>query len=249
MHHKGNIRLEIKDEIGRVILDHPPQNYLPGPEFMPLEDLRSWINQNDLKGVILSGTGRHFSAGARLDNLFSMETGEAMANEMQKGKDLLNFIACLNIPVIAAIQGACFGGGLEIALAAHIRIANSKALFAFPEVNHNLMPGLGGTVRITGMIPSIESLMMILGGDMINAEEALSLRIIDQITNEPEEYAFKLLNKMTENRPLKVIHFVMEAIHNAGRLSETEALKEETRMFCELAREEGIRRKEEVTDR
>ncbi len=249
MNHKGNIMLEIKDEIGRVTIDYPPQNYLPGPEFMPIEDLRSWISRNNLKGLILSGTGRHFSAGARLEDIFSMSNGEAMATEMKKGKDLLEFIANLNIPVIAAIQGACFGGGLEIALSAHIRISNAKALFAFPEVNHNLMPGLGGTLKITTQIPSFDSLMMVLGGDMVSAEEALAMKIVDQITPDPEEYAFSLLKKMTEDRPMKVIQYVMQAIHNARRLPEAEALKEETRMFCELAREEGIRRKEEATDR
>lgn len=246
MKNKGKIILETRDNIGRLTIDNPPQNYLNSPGFIPLEELQSWISRCNLKGLIITGAGRHFSAGADLDNLFEMSTGTKMDDEMKRGKELLSYLENLEIPVIAAIQGACFGGGLEIALAAHIRVCNKKAIFAFPESNYNLLPGLGGTVRLNKLIPAFDSLTMILGGDMINADEALLLNIVDHISEDPEEFSFNLLKKMTDDRPLKVINYVMRAVFNTQHLTDEEALAEETRMFCELAREEGLRRKEEA---
>ena len=163
----------------------------------------------------------------------------------EKGKELLDYLQDLDIPVAAAISGVCFGGGLEIALACHMRICSENALFAFPETNLGLMPGLGGTFRLGERLSLQDSLKMILGGDMINAEEALSLKVVDTIirNEEPLLYTFHFLRKITEGRPLKIINYVMQALKNSKRLSAEESMREETRMFCDLARIESNRRK------
>ena len=160
-------------------------------------------------------------------------------------KELLGYLQDLDIPVAAAISGVCFGGGLEIALACHMRICSENALFAFPETNLGLMPGLGGTFRLGERLSLQDSLKMILGGDMINAEEALSLKVVDTIVKneEPLSYTFNFLRKITEGRPLKIINYVMQALKNSKRLPAEESMREETRMFCDLARIESNRRK------
>jgi enoyl-CoA hydratase/carnithine racemase len=236
---------KITDDIGILILENPPQNYLLEPEFIPVFELRQWIVENSLKALVIAGSGRHFSAGANLDSLFTMaEEGETMEGRMEKGKELLSFLQDLNIPAAAAINGVCFGGGLEIALACHIRICNANALFAFPETSQGLMPGLGGTQRLGEMVSLQESLKIILGGDMINAEEAQRLKVVDIVVQNEDvlSYTLHFLRKITDGRPLKIINYVMQTLKNAKILTQAEALREETRMFCELARDEAERR-------
>jgi len=241
-----NILFDVTDNIGIIKINNPPGNFLVKPEFMPIDELKNWIDANHLKGILVGGTGRHFSGGAKLDDLYALakDTGK-MHEEMDRGKILLNYIKTLNIPVIAAIQGSCFGGGLEIALACHIRICSENALFAFPEINQQLMPGLGGIGAMKEKSSFHEAMAFILGGDMINAEEALCMKIVDQIVPYGElfNHSFTLLKKMTSGRELKVIHYVMKALHNTNSLSKEDAMKEDTVMFCELAKDVVERRK------
>jgi enoyl-CoA hydratase/carnithine racemase len=241
MEKKGHISFTIENNLGIIRIDNPPANYLIKPEFVPAAVLQNWIEKNLLKGILVCGSGKHFSGGAELDRLFSMSKDEGiMESEINKGKALLRYVEDLNIPVIAAIQGICFGGGLEIALSCHIRICSSNALFAFPESNQGIMPGLGGINSLREQISFPDALKFVLSGDMINAEEAKLMKLVDYIVPSDDliPYSMNLLKKMTEDRKLKVINYVMKALHNARTMSLEESIKEETRMFCELAKEE-----------
>ena len=241
---KNNVTWTVREEIGFLSLDNPPENYLETPEFIPLDLLKDFIGTNPLRGMVICGVGRHFSAGAKLDNLYELSAdAEVLKIKMGQGQHLLSYIENIDIPVIAAIKGICFGGGLEIALASHIRICSANALFAFPEVNHGMMPGLGGTMRSLQISRFPEVLKMILSGDIVNAEEAVEMNLVDKITPaDPVEEAFLLLKKMTTDKPLKVIQSVMQAVRNSKALPPAEALKEETRLFCELAAAIAIQR-------
>ena len=245
MEKTGHISFTIEHNLGIIRIDNPPANYLIKPEFVPAAVLQNWIEKNLLKGILVCGSGKHFSGGAELDRLFSMSRDdEIMESEINKGKALLRYVENLNIPVIAAIQGICFGGGLEIALSCHIRICSSNALFAFPESNQGIMPGLGGANALRELISFPETLKFVLSGDMINAEEAKLMKLVDYIVPADDlvPYSMTLLKKMSEDRKLKVINYVMKALHNTRTMSLEEAIKEETRMFCELAKEEMGRR-------
>ena len=245
MEKTSHISLEIEHNLGIISIDNPPGNYLIKPEFIRVDILQDWVEKNFLKGILICGAGKHFSGGAELETLFSLSLGEElMEYEINKGKALLRFIGNLNIPVIAAIRGVCFGGGLEIALACHIRICSNNTLFAFPETNHGIMPGLGGIDTFREQTSFHETIKFVLSGDMINAEEAKSMKIVDYIvpTGDLIPDSMTLLKKMTEGRSLKVINYVMKALHNTRTMTLEEASKEETRMFCELAKEEMRRR-------
>lgn len=240
-----HIHWEVRNNIGILGLDNPPGNYLETPEFIPVNLLKQLIGGDDVKALLITGTGKHFSGGASREHLISMTQMEGkMIEIMENGKTLLQYFENLHIPVVAAIKGICFGGGLEIALACHIRICTTNALFAFPESNHNILPGLGGIYRLREQSSFFTTLRMVLGGDMIDANEALQMKVVDRIVgnNELMVYSLNLLEKMTAGRPLKVIRYVMQALRNSSELSFTEAMKEETRMFCELAREEAEKR-------
>ncbi len=238
------IKLDITDDIGVVTIDSPPQNFLYSPEFIKKEDLKSFVDNNNLKGIILKGEGRHFSAGADLNNLFKLaQKEENLFREIQNGKELLNYIEKLDIPVLSAIRGVCFGGGLEIALASHIKVCSNKSLFSFPEINHNLMPGLDGIRRIHRNIKKGKAIEAVLSGDIIDAETAIEIGIIDYIKpqNEVYDFSINMMRKMTSERPLDVIKSVMKSINNINREGK-DTFEDETKMFCKLAVKEAKRR-------
>jgi len=241
----NKISWEIRNDIGIITLDNPPENYLFQPEFVSLETLKKWTSYDYLKGIIICGAGKHFSGGGKLENLFRMiRNKENISENMEKGKAVLEHLESLDIPVVAAIQGICFGGGLEVALACHIRVCSGNSLFAFPEINQGVIPGLGGTVRCYGKSGFPRAIKLIMSGDMINAEDAQEMNIVDFIVAKQKafDFSFNFLLKLTKDRPLEVINAVMKALKNARTLSIGEAMKEETRMFCELALAEAKRR-------
>ncbi len=229
---------DIRDSIGILTIDNPPQNILVEPVFIDQDLLRQCAVNDDIKGLIITGKGRHFSAGADLENLRRMASDENLIMaKLKAGKGLLDIIYTLTIPTIAAIEGACFGGGLEIALACHIRVCSKKALLAFPEVNHGLMPGLGGTVRLPGLVGSGISMETILSGDIVDAERALEIGLIDHVTPQREAFEFSmvLMKKMVADRPIEVIRSIVQSLNNGRTMTMPEAMEEETKMFCSLA--------------
>lgn len=228
---------EREGDIGIISLSNGKENYLDHPDFVDPDQLKHWTEEPGLKGIIIHGLGRNFSAGANMEILKQLtENQSVLSKKISQGKDLLNYIENLEIPVIAAINGVCFGGGLEIALACHMRIATEKALFAFPEINHGLLPGLGGMFRAAHLIRS-KSYEIILNGDMINSEKALKIGLIDTIAVNKDALitAKEKLRGMTEGRSPELIRYAMQAIKNAVILSKEDALQKETEMFCKLA--------------
>ena len=232
------IKLECDNNIGIMYLNNGQKNYIPKPDFMDPIFFQKWVYDTKLKGLIIKGMGKHFSAGADIDRLKSLAKDETqLLSKIQRGTDILRAIEKLEIPVFAAITGACFGGGLEIALATHIRICSNRSLFAFPETDLGLIPGLGGTLRLVHLTGTGKAAEIILSGQIINAEQACELNIVDHVVppNEVIAYTKSLLQKMIENKPLEIINTVMRAIHNARTLNINDALEEESRMFCRLA--------------
>lgn len=244
----GHITWEITGTTGVLSLGPPPENFLKEPEFIPLEELKKWTSSAGLKGIIIQGQGKHFSSGADAGNLFRMiASGVDMESRMNNGKAVLDYLGSLDIPVVAAVQGVCFGGGLEIALACDIRICAKNALFAFPEVNLGFLPGLGGTFMLARTIRYPEALKMILSGDMIDAGDALTTGLVDRVVTKKDllPYCLTLMGKMTADRPVEVIKAVMKALRNSVNLTREEAMTEETRLFCILAKKESERRASE----
>lgn len=238
MHITKNAIWKMEGSTGILMLQGSQGNYLEEPGFIPVRLLTEIFSEPGLKAVIIKGSGRHFSAGASLDHLKKLSTDEAlMMEKMNMGKELLRMIDSADIPVAAEINGVCFGGGLEIALACHFRICSENALFAFPEVNYGIMPGLGGTIRLSRLIGPGKAARMILSGDIFDAAQALELRLVDNRVPAPELHISTLnfLNKLTEGREIAVIHSVMKSIRNSFTMVTDKALEEETRLFCALA--------------
>jgi enoyl-CoA hydratase len=248
MNQGDNVSFKTDGSIGILTLDQPPGYYLAAPEFIPVALFREWTGNEELKGLIITGAGKNFSAGGDLDRVFSAAgNGQDLQHLVEAGHRLFSEIRGLEIPVVAAVNRVCFGGGLEIALACHFRVASENALLAFPEVNSNLMPGMGGTLRLPALVGPFRSAQMILGGDMISATDAMAMGLVDHVAPRDQafEFALNLLQKMTRDRPVKVIRYIMKALKNSAELSPEAAILEETRLFCDLARDESERRKSE----
>lgn len=232
-----NVKWEMADSIGIISLGHPPENRIVKPEFIPIEQLKEWLAEPSLRGVVITGAGRHFSSGADLTALREMvKDPEQMCLQMQRGNELLKYIQNIEIPVVAAISGACFGAGLELALSCHIRICTENSLFAFPESALGLIPGLGGSARLLKLTSVERSMQLLFSGDVIDSQYAEKVGIVDRVVPNKtvKDFAIDYLNKLVGDRPLYVIHSIVKAINNARTLPMDEALKEEAAMFYKL---------------
>lgn len=219
---------------------NPPTNALVDPRFADKEELCSFFEDRDLKAVILQGAGRHFCSGANPGNFIDIFRDTAtLQKSLAAAKELLQIISFAPVPVVAMISGSCLGGGLEIALACHFRFAAKTAMFGFPECGHSLMPGIGGTLPSRQLIESRHLIDLILSGRMIGADEALQIGLVDFVGagKTIEKEALHFLDSLTTGHSPKLIRAVMRSIHNGRRLPIDKALAEETRLFCELARD------------
>jgi enoyl-CoA hydratase/carnithine racemase len=228
---------DLIDDYGVLTLNNPPQNYLKEPEFVDLSDLKKWTSNESLRGLIVTGKGRHFCAGGDRENIFEARGEQGTQESVTKGKELFNYIWDMPIPTVAAIKGACLGGGLELALSCHIRVCSDKSVLSFPETGLGIMPGLHGTVKLPGIVGMANAIEILLTGKMINAEEALSLKLVDYVVPAKEVFDFSLdlLKKFTADKPINVIRAVVQCFVNARKLSDDEAIEKGSKMFCDLA--------------
>ena len=228
---------ELMDDFGVLTLNNPPQNFLAEPEFVRLSDLRNWTTNESLRGLIIHGKGRHFSAGADKDNILSVQGEEDIRNNLAKGKEILDYLWDLPIPTVAAIKGVCLGGGLEVALSCHIRVCSEKSVFSFPETGLGIIPGLQGTVKLPGLVGLANAIEMLLTCKTLNAQEALDLKLVDYVVPKTEVFDFSLnfLKNLTRDRPIGVIHAVVKSFVNARKLPDDKAIEEGIKVFADLA--------------
>lgn len=226
------------DAFAILEMANPPENYLKRPAFIEPGVITDFLSVNQSRALIVKGSGRHFSAGGDLDEIRRMAASDKLAEALQQGNTLLSVIESLEIPAIAAIDGVCFGGGLEVALACHIRIASSNALFALPETNHGLIPGLGGLVRLARRDHGLAA-RIALSGQVIDAEKALSFGLVDELSPKSKSFdaALTLAHQLTDDRSLKVINYTLRVLHCVRQQGETMALELEARLFADLALE------------
>ncbi|CAL7935916.1 unnamed protein product [Xylocopa violacea] len=148
--------------------------------------LKDVENDSIVKSVVLiSGKPGCFIAGADINMIQSLKTAEDGYKVSSQGQQILNTIEKSSKPVVAAIQGICMGGGLEVAMACHYRVAlnDKKTIFALPEVKLGLLPGAGGTQRLPQLMPFITAMRMILAGNNVNAVKANSLGLVDLLVD------------------------------------------------------------------
>ena len=195
-----------------------------------------------VRAVVLTGAGeKAFVAGADIAELSTMSSLSGV-KVSRAGQDAFRFIELMRKPVIAAVNGFALGGGLELALACHLRVASENARFGLPEVKLGIIPGYGGTVRLPRLVGRGRALQMILTGELIGAADALQFGLVNAVVPQAAllETAGGLANKIIGNGPVAVA-MALEAVDAGYHLTTDDALRLESNLFGLLASTEDMR--------
>jgi enoyl-CoA hydratase/carnithine racemase len=230
----ANVLYEKKGSVAYVTVNRPKVlNALNTPTWADLrkafEDAR---DDAAIRGVILTGAGdKAFIAGADISELAHLTAVEAEQTS-RFGQEVLDLVENLGKPVIAAINGFALGGGCETAMACTIRIAVDSARFGQPEVKLGLVPGGGGTQRLPRLVGKGRALQLILSGEMITAQEAYRIGLVNEIVPVAEltTRAEEILRKISANAPI-AIRFALEAANKGMETSQSEGLLLEASYF------------------
>lgn len=228
------ITIEKRGKVGVLTINRPDKLNALGAKVheegvAALEALRT---DDEVRVVVITGTGeKSFIAGADITE-FEGQTPVTQRAMFQE-KTLFNSIDQFPKPVIAMINGFCLGGGNELALACDLRICNEKARFSQPEINLGIMPGGGGTQRLTHLIGEGRAMEMILTGDMIDAETAHKFGLANHVfpADQLEEETMKIAGKIAEKAPI-ALQLCKEAVKFASRSSLDEGLRREVDLFA-----------------
>ena len=214
-----NILIEQEGSIGWITINRPKKlNALNRKTIAELHrSFAQFEEDREVRVIVLTGSGeKSFVAGADISEFasFSVAQGEQLASE---GQDLLfSFVEQLSTPVIAAVNGFALGGGLELAMSCHFRIASENARMGLPEVSLGVIPGYGGTQRLPQLVGKGKAMEMIMTGAMIDAEEALRTGLVNHVVPLEEllNFSMKIAHKISNNSPV-AIGYAIKAI-NAG---------------------------------
>ncbi len=201
------LKFDVADKIATITVNRPDKlNALNDATIRELDAaITEAQSRADVGGVILTGEGRAFVAGADIGELSAQTPLEATERSRRGQSAFSKFESSLK-PTIAAVNGFALGGGCELAMSCHIRIASSKAKLGQPEVKLGIVPGYGGTQRLARLTGRGAALRLLMTGDMIDATEALRIGLVDQIV-EPEQLidsSRALMTVILSNAPLAV---------------------------------------------
>ncbi len=211
--HYNNILVEENEAIATVTIDRPNKlNALNRETIQELHDaFKALESKKEVKVIILTGSGeKAFVAGADISEFadFSEKEGGKLAAKGQKL--LFDFVENLSKPVVAAVNGFALGGGLELAMACHFRIASDNARMGLPEVSLGVIPGYGGTQRLPQLIGKGRAMELIMTAGMIDAGNALSYGLVNHVVSLENLLPFceDLAGKIAKNSPVAISHAI-----------------------------------------
>ena len=235
---------ERSDSVEIIRLNRPEKfNALSAEMILALSDVFTNLeSQRELRAVILTATGdKAFCAGTDITELAELD--EARALEVSaRGQSLCSQIESCGVPVIAAVNGLAAGGGCELALACHLRIAALNAQFSLPETKLGVIPAYGGTQRLAREIGEGRALEMMLTGRTVSAEEALRFGLVNRVVpaDELPAQAESLAQEIAQLAPL-AIRACLEAVIRGTQLPLAEGLALESKLFASLFFTDDVR--------
>lgn len=239
------IEVSIESSIGIVKLNRPKVlNAINRPMVTEIVTVLEEFDRNDeVKVMVLAGNGRAFAAGADID-----EMAEATAIELELLNQFTEWdrLAWVKKPIIGAIQGFALGGGFELALCCDILFAAHDAEFGFPEISLGVMPGAGGTQRLTKLMGKSKAMEWLLTGDRMNAKEALHYGVINRAIPREllMEETMNFAKKIAKQPPLS-LRLIKESVHKAVDYSIYEGMQYERKnfylLFASKDQKEGMR--------
>jgi enoyl-CoA hydratase len=229
-----NILIEIKSSVATIIINRPKKlNALNRATIKDLSKAFKTLDKNKkIRAIIITGSGeKAFVAGADISEFsnYTVKEGKELAAKGQQA--LFNLVENLSTPAIAAINGFALGGGLELAMACHFRIASNNAKMGLPEVSLGVIPGYGGTQRLPQLIGKGRAMELILSAGMIDAEKALSYGLVNYVVPQEEllPLCLKIAGRITNNSPV-AISYAIKAV-NAGFKSNAKGYETEINAF------------------
>jgi enoyl-CoA hydratase len=243
--HNSSIQITREDDgLALVAVNRPDKlNALNAATIRRLDEVLREVRADDaVRAIILTGAGeKAFVAGADIAELATMGPIDGV-QVSRDGQETFRMLERMPKPVIAAVNGFALGGGLELALACHIRIASTRAKFGLPEVKLGIIPGYGGTVRLPRLVGRGRALELMLTGDMIDAAEALRIGLVNRV-EEPDAVlgaARDMARKMVANGPI-ALAMALEAVDRGMSTTIDDAQILESRLFGLLASTEDMR--------
>ena len=229
-----NILTAINNQYALITINRPDQ--LNSLNKLTIEELNhAFVNINkntSVRSIILTGSGeKAFIAGADIKEFsgFSIEEGKKLSSEGHE--KLFNLVENLTTPVIAAINGFALGGGLELAMSAHIRVASENAKLGLPEVSLGVIPGYGGTQRLSQLVGKGKAMELILTAGMISAKEAYQLKLVNHVVSQQDlmNKCLDISNKIMRNSP-RAIQSALASV-NARYFDGIDGFKKEIEEF------------------
>jgi enoyl-CoA hydratase/carnithine racemase len=229
-----NITYEKMGALAYVTVNRP--KVLNALNMATMEELRTAFHaiksDAEVRAVILTGAGeKAFVAGADIGELAKHDAVSGK-EYTHKGQSVLNLIENLGKPVIACINGFALGGGCELAMACTMRLASENAKLGQPEVKLGIIPGYGGTQRLSRLVGKGIAMQLLLSGEMISAQEAYRIGLVNEVVPQPEliARAEAIAHKIIANAPLAV-QYAMEAVHKGMEMTLQEGLYLEATLF------------------
>jgi enoyl-CoA hydratase len=198
--------------------------------------------RRDLRAVILSGAGTDFCAGTDILELEALDEAGALS-KAERGQKVCDAIEMCGTLVIAAIRGAAVGGGCELSLACHLRVASRGARFGLPETKLGIIPAYGGTQRLARAVGAGRALAAMLAGEEVEAEEALRFGLVNRVVEDLRlmDEAESLARSIGETAAPLAVRACLEAVTRGARLSTDDALRLEAELFARLFSTEDVR--------
>lgn len=204
-----NIQTEIKSEVMVITINRPDK--LNALNKQTIEELHEVLvdaeNDKSIKALIITGSGQKaFVAGADIAEFANFSVPEGRQLSSIGHFKIFNFIENYSKPIIAAVNGFALGGGLELAMACHIRVASNNAKMGLPEVSLGVIPGYGGTQRLAQLIGKGKAFEMIVTADMLNAEDAYKWGLVNHVTTQEEllNKCFEITSKIRTKSPVAI---------------------------------------------
>lgn len=183
----GTIRVEVKNKVAYLAIQSPPANALSTTVFADLAAQLDKVEEDAMvKAIVLYGEGRFFSAGADIKEFTALQEASDYEALAKNGQDLFDRMEHFPIPIIASIHGAALGGGLELAMACHMRIVTETSKLGLPEITLGILPGFAGTQRLPQIVGASKAYELILTGEPISGMEAHRIGLANMIVSEDD---------------------------------------------------------------
>lgn len=231
-----NLKMTVEEQVAVIVIDHPPANTLNTPTMNDLEQvIREVISNKEIKAAVITGAGMFFIAGADINEIATLKSAQDGETITLRGQSVISMIGNSPKPFIAAINGMCLGGGMELAMACHLRVCGDRAQVGQPEINLGIIPGFGGTQRLSRLTNISKAMELILTGDRISAQEAFRIGLVNKVVPNMDvvKQAVGLAKKIASKGAVAVAK-AMDAIKTGSEMTLEDGLKYEAKLFGEI---------------